>query len=307
MVSPTKKKTGLKSIFDQLDNVIHCLTWIDTQPGLTLKQIVQKYKTLLNLDTSTTAVDRMLKQAKITWKMSLPIPVDWNTERIITQRQEYMRQLGIQGFGRNVIYIDESGFQLSSMKSSRGRALEGVQPQLTVQRKSKRLNCIAALSKTKVELTKYIMSTINRREQPDAVGQGGVNAEDFRGFLMDLGASVPRGTLLILDNAKIHHANMLEDTCWNTLKATYNIDRLYLPAYSPFLNPIELIFNIVKMRLQSTNIATVTEMTAKVQEEFAKITPAEASNCYQHCTVFYQQARDGIPFTGRILEPNVVN
>ena len=81
------------------------------------------------------------------------------------------------------------------------------------------------------------MSTIYRREQPNA-GQGGINAGDFIGFLMDLGASVPRGTLLILDNAKIHHAYMLEDTCWNTLTATHNIDRLYLPAYSPFLNPL---------------------------------------------------------------------
>ena len=49
-----------------------------------------------------------------------------------------MRQLDIRPYTlMNVV-------SALSMKSSRGGALEGVQPQLTVRRKSKRLNCIAA-------------------------------------------------------------------------------------------------------------------------------------------------------------------
>ena len=229
--------------------------------------------------------------------MSLPFPVDWNTKRIITQRQEYMRQLGIQGFGWNVIYIDESGFQLSSMKSSRGRALEGVQPELTVQRKSKRLNCIAALSKTKVELTKYIVSTINRREQPDAVGQGRRLQR------------VPDGFGSLCSPRHFAHFRQRENPSRKHIRGhLLEYVKSYLQHRSFILARLITISQpIVKLRLQSTNIATVTEMSANVQEEFAKITPAEASNCYQHCTVFYQQARDGIPFTGRILEPNVVN
>ena len=80
-------------------------------------------------------------------------------------------------------------------------------------------------------------------------GTGGVNGEDFRGFLLDLAQKVEAPALLILDNARIHHAVLLEPT-WRILSEYYNIDHLYLPPYSPFLNPIELLFNAVKANMK---------------------------------------------------------
>jgi len=68
----------------------------------------------------------------------------------------------------------------------------------------------------------------------------GTNAEDFRNFLLDLFPKIPRGSVIILDNCKIHHADAV-DVVWQMGKVTYDIDKLFLSPYSPFLNPIECL------------------------------------------------------------------
>ena len=53
-----------------------------------------------------------------------------------------------------------------------------------------------------------------------------------------------RGKVLVLNNAKIHHAERIEDM-WPQLQAE-GVEVLFLPPYSPFLNAIEYAFNKMK-------------------------------------------------------------
>ena len=60
------------------------------------------------------------------------------------------------------------------------------------------------------------------------------------------------GDVLILDNAKIHSTDeclFLAETLWTVRRVAV----LPLPAYSPELNPIELVFNFFGQILKSTN------------------------------------------------------
>lgn len=98
-------------------------------------------------------------------------------------------------------------------------------------------------------MNRYIIATQNRKDNE----KSGTNAEDFRNFLLDLAPKIPSNSLIVLDNAKIHHATLLEDTTWKLLKTSYSIDKLYLPPYSPFLNPIEYVFNSVKKQIKFFN------------------------------------------------------
>ena len=151
--------------------------------------------------------------------------------------------------------------------------------------------------------TRFVIVTLNRK-QNDPVGQGGVNAKDFRSFLFDMAPKVPHGALLIMDNARIHHANMLKET-WKVLNTQYGFEVLYLPPYSPFLNPIELAFNHVKHALKLVEFTGYADFKDKVQASFNAITPDQAAGFERHCKKYYNQCRLGLPFTGKILSPDV--
>lgn len=71
---------------------------------------------------------------------------------------------------------------------------------------------------------------------------GGVTAELFAEWFED--KVIPQlqpDSIVILDNAKIHHGQRFKD-----LAKAYGIHVEYLPPYSPDYNPIELSFNVLK-------------------------------------------------------------
>jgi transposase len=131
-----------------------------------------------------------------------------------------------------------------------------------------------------------------------------VNADDFRSFLFDLANKIPKNSLLIMDNAKIHHANKLDDSMWEMLKNQYGIDHHFLPAYSPFLNPIEYAFNHVKSEIKGKELTGFSELQNEVEKAFSSVTREKASNFEQHSRKYFQQCLSEIPFKGRILYPD---
>jgi len=64
--------------------------------------------------------------------------------------------------------------------------------------KGQRVSQIAALNENGFVYVKMINSEGNKKR--------GVNANDFQSFIIELATKVPRGSVFILDNAKIHHA-----------------------------------------------------------------------------------------------------
>jgi len=71
------------------------------------------------------------------------------------------------------------------------------------------------------------------------------NAESFKIFLQTLLRSRKRGkkVLVILDNARYHHARDLKS--W-LKKNRCHIELLFLPPYSPELNPIERVWKLTR-------------------------------------------------------------
>ena len=69
------------------------------------------------------------------------------------------------------------------------------------------------------------------------------DAEVFRRFLTHVLEHYPEGKIvMILDNAKIHHANLLKDF----LEANPRLQLEFLPPYSPNLNKIEELWGWLK-------------------------------------------------------------
>ena len=53
-------------------------------------------------------------------------------------------------------------------------------------------------------------------------------------------------SVVILDNATVHHSDEIVRLIWSV-----GADVIFLPPYSPFLNPIEQYFNIYKRTLKN--------------------------------------------------------
>jgi len=69
--------------------------------------------------------------------------------------------------------------------------------------------------------------------------------EDFLDFLKELRkANQERILIIILDNAKIHKAKIVKEFCQKN-----KIILVYLPPYSPNLNPIEFMWKDLKKKL----------------------------------------------------------
>ena len=65
------------------------------------------------------------------------------------------------------------------------------------------------------------------------------NRESFLSFLQNL--DFPKGTILLIDNVSFHHSKIVKE--YITEKGWVS---LYTPPYSPWFNPIENIFGIIK-------------------------------------------------------------
>lgn len=89
------------------------------------------------------------------------------------------------------------------------------------------------------------------------------------------------GDYLIVDNATVHAGYDSSPVLLETLDMA-GVTLVYLPAYSPELNPCELVFNVVKryIREHRGEEANIPEETLTA---VSKITREHVHSFYQHC------------------------
>ena len=108
---------------------------------------------------------------------------------------------------------------------------------------------------------------------------GAINRDMFDAFIQQvLLPELRPGDTVILDNLSSHkseHARRLIESRGATM--------IFLPAYSPDLNPIEMIFSKVKHLLRSLACRTVDALWTAMQSVLDKVTSNDAANCFRHC------------------------
>ena len=70
---------------------------------------------------------------------------------------------------------------------------------------------------------------------------------DFESYLLKVIPKLPKGSFLVLDNAAIHKKLSLSE-----FLSKFQCTFLYLPPYSPELNPIEKIWGSLKTKLRNS-------------------------------------------------------
>ena len=93
-----------------------------------------------------------------------------------------------------------------------------------------------------------------------------------------LAGEVRRGDLLILDNLPAHKAAAVRAALGRC-----RIAYLYLPPYSPDLNPIENVFSKFKRLLRTAAERTVEGLWSATGRLIERFRPPECRNYFRHC------------------------
>jgi putative transposase len=126
-----------------------------------------------------------------------------------------------------VIFSDETGSTLESSVTHTW-ALKGVTPTMSANGKRDHLNVIGGISWVGEIYAQATMDSMNRL--------------GFIAFLESVLARVPGKVVMVLDNSRVHrNADVVK-----FVEETDRLEVVFLPAYAPELNPIELLWAWVK-------------------------------------------------------------
>ena len=82
----------------------------------------------------------------------------------------------------------------------------------------------------------------------------------------------------MMDNMKSHHAKAVKD-----LLDSSGVRYIYLPPYSPDLNPIEKLWLKVKAFLLKFKVRTLDTLPNAIQHAFQTVSPSDCSGWFRSC------------------------
>ena len=174
-----------------------------------------------------------------------------------------MEQLGLDP--RRLVFIDET-WATTNLTRLRGRAVRG-------QR------VVDAVPHGHWKTTTLIAALDCQGMRCSMVLDGAVNALAFEAFVERVLVPALRpGDLVILDNLSSHKGARVSQ-----LIRAAQAELLYLPPYSPDLNPIENAFSKIKQRLRSLGLRVMTDLWHAIQPLLDQITPSDAAGFFRHC------------------------
>ena len=164
-----------------------------------------------------------------------------------------------------LVFLDESAAK-TNMTRLRGRCLRG-----------KRLHSKAPCGRWR---TTTMISTVRLDGTTACMTiKGATTGEVFYAYVSEvLLPTLKKGDILVMDNLAAHKnketLSLLEEA---------GVEVLFLPPYSPDLNPIEMMWSKIKSLLRKAEARTQETLLAAIGSALSKVTPKEAANWFAHC------------------------
>ena len=229
-------KGGAKNrkIYDDMRTTLERL--LDENPLMTMVQMKQQLQARLphKPTVSTSTIARTLNGMLITRKLAEDVPDQRNAARVLDARRDYANWFLRDGVLGNVVYIDETGYNIWTRRSQR-RAPRGEPARRVVHhQRGKQVNITFAISDE--------VALVNHRISSETVTR-----ETFEDFLASTVYECRRlypedeqiYFIYMYDNARLHvRAQLPPDAEHFVIKR--------LPPYSPFLNPTEMAHSAFK-------------------------------------------------------------
>jgi len=108
---------------------------------------------------------------------------------------------------------------------------------------------------------------------PDSVDKAA-----FMTFLKQLLPQLEPGSILVMDNWTVHHGKDITQ-----LIESYGYKLRYLPAYSPDLNPIELVFSKIKAFVKALRPKETPILIQAFCDALFSVSSDDVQNAFRHC------------------------
>jgi len=194
-----------------------------------------------------------------------------DTEANLKRREEFIAKIRTVAPER-LIFLDESGVT-TSMTRLYARSLGGQRiHESTPGGHWKIMTILGAMSLRGMVATMTVEAATDR--------------EIFLAYVEHvLCPALKSGDVVVMDNLSSHKVNGVRE--WIE-KAGAEV--LYLPPYSPDLNPIEKAWSKLKQILRSAKARTKEALETAIGEAIRMITPDNAQAWFDHCTTVYSNS-----------------
>jgi transposase len=197
------------------------------KPDLFLDELVVFLWDEFEVFVTTATISRALKFIGWSKKKARQVAQEQNPDL----RDSYLHDLSsFESY--HLVYVDESGCDKRAGFRRTGWSPLGVTPvQIAQFHRGDRYQILPAYSQNGILLAR--------------VFQGSTDSEVFEDFIEQLLSHCGRwpepNSVLVMDNASFHHSERIEQLCYEA-----GVKLVYLPPYSPDLNPIEEFFAELK-------------------------------------------------------------
>jgi transposase len=172
---------------------------------------------------------------------------------------------------KKLIFIDET-WAKTNMTRTRGWCVKG-----------QRL--IAKVPHGHWKTTTLIAALDHRGMRCSMTIDGAVNREVFESFVARVRVpTLTPGDIVVMDNLSSHKGQKVRE-----LIASSGALPIYLPPYSPDLNPIEPAFSKLKQLMRSAAHRTMEGLWSDVQRLLELITPSNAAAYFRYCGYTLQE------------------
>jgi transposase len=109
--------------------------------------------------------------------------------------------------------------------------------------------------------------------------EGATDAAAFELYVEHfLAPSLNKGQVVVMDNLGAHRPKKIRE-----LIEARGAELVFVPSYSPDLNPIEQAFSKLKNILRRLGARTHEALLEAMKEALSKVTPADAAGWFNHC------------------------
>ena len=164
-----------------------------------------------------------------------------------------------------LVFLDESGIKTNMIRLY-GRALHGKR-------------CYDSAPNGQCEAMTVLSSIRLDGTTESVVFKGAVDRKMFDEYIKTiLAPSLRLGDIVIMDNLSVHKS----ESAYNYIKKE-QAERLFLPAYSPDLNPIEKMWSKVKQILRGIKAGTHEELFTGVGRALDRVSANDAQGWFKSC------------------------